>query len=316
MGIRPDPAAGPDPAAADLPAALAASKPRSRSASPSTAAPAAPRRASPPRLRRIVQPIPDPGDEGDGLVLRAGRDAARQAPRGTARRRFTWDAHALPLQDFSGAPLGAAASGRRPRLPLGTEPARLGGLLRDRPLTANTTVIGAGAVNVWVRSSTPNVDLQATVSEVRPDGKETFVQNGWLRADERKLDAAKSTPLEPVLSLRESDVEPMPAKRIRQGDDPALLRGPRLPHRLPHPGHDLRAERHPADLGLRRGLTVSRPGRDRLLETQDPPDLLLPVVPGVKVPTAPAARAPASAASPAAATSPSPTGRPGPDDAC
>ena len=50
------------------------------------------------------------------------------------------------------------------------------------PLTANTTVIGAGAVNVWVRSSTPNVDLQATVSEVRPDGKETFVQNGWVRA--------------------------------------------------------------------------------------------------------------------------------------
>ena len=57
-------------------------------------------------------------------------------------------------------------------------------------------------MHAWVRSSTPNVDLQATISEVRPDGKETFVQGGWLRANERKLDAAKSTPLEPVLSLR------------------------------------------------------------------------------------------------------------------
>ena len=64
-------------------------------------------------------------------------------------------------------------------------------------------MIGAGAVNLWVRSSTPNVDLQATISEVRPDGKETFVQNGWVRGNARKLDPAKSTPLEPVLSLRE-----------------------------------------------------------------------------------------------------------------
>ena len=31
------------------------------------------------------------------------------------------------------------------------------------------------------------------------------MQGGWLRADERKLDA-KSTALEPVLSLRKSDV--------------------------------------------------------------------------------------------------------------
>src|SRR6202012_1920264 len=36
------------------------------------------------------------------------------------------------------------------------------------------------------------------------------VQNGWVRADERRLDAAKSTALEPGLGLRESEVEPMP----------------------------------------------------------------------------------------------------------
>ena len=51
------------------------------------------------------------------------------------------------------------------------------------PLADNTTVVGAGALHLWVRSSKPSVDLQATVSEVRPDGKETFVQGGWLRAD-------------------------------------------------------------------------------------------------------------------------------------
>jgi predicted acyl esterase len=56
------------------------------------------------------------------------------------------------------------------------------------PLTQNTTVIGGGAVDVWVKSATPNVDLQATVSEVTPQGNETFVQNGWIRGNERALD--------------------------------------------------------------------------------------------------------------------------------
>ena len=82
------------------------------------------------------------------------------------------------------------------------------------PLSGDAAVVGAGRVDVWVRSSTPNVDLQATISEVRPDGKETFVQNGWVRGNERKLDAAKSTLLEPVLSLRESDVSSMPRSYV------------------------------------------------------------------------------------------------------
>ena len=82
-------------------------------------------------------------------------------------------------------------------------------------------MIGAGAVHVWVRSSTPNVDLQATVSEVRPDGNETFVQNGWIRADERKLATGAnnmfkqpSTLLEPIPSLRAADVQAMPKNKF------------------------------------------------------------------------------------------------------
>src|SRR5207253_9610810 len=109
------------------------------------------------------------------------------------------------------------------------------------PLSDNTSVIGAGAVHAWVRSSTPNVDLQATITEVRPDGKETFVQNGWVRANERKLDAQKSTLLEPVLSLRASDVSRMPRKRF-------------VPVTIPlyYQGHAYRA-------GSRIRLTISAP---------------------------------------------------------
>jgi predicted acyl esterase len=141
-------------------------------------------------------------------------------------------------------------------------------------------------VKLWVRSSKPNVDLQATVTEVRPDGKETFVQGGWLRADERKLDARKSTPLEPVLSLRAADVARMPKGRF-------------VPLTIPlyYEGHAYRA-------GSRIRVVISAPNGDQPIwsfgetdpagtatvdiarSTDMPSRLLLPVVPGVAVPTA------------------------------
>jgi predicted acyl esterase len=78
-------------------------------------------------------------------------------------------------------------------------------------------VIGPGAVHVWVRSSTSDVDLQATISEVRPDHNETFVQDGWMRASERKLSTSAnnifkqpSTLLNPIPTELASDVQPMP----------------------------------------------------------------------------------------------------------
>src|SRR3954454_5212334 len=144
------------------------------------------------------------GRLGDAQASRAGTDV------------FTWDAHARPLTDFT----GDTASGENglwtatPPYKWAQAPAGSAVSYETAPLSANSVAIGAGAVDAWVRSSTPNVDLQATITEVRPDGKETFVQGGWLRADERKLDRRKSTPLAPVLSLRKRDVHPMPRKRF------------------------------------------------------------------------------------------------------
>jgi predicted acyl esterase len=146
-------------------------------------------------------------------------------------------------------------------------------------------VIGAGALHLWIRSSAPNVDLQVTVSEVRPDGMETFVQNGWVRADERRLDPRKSTLLEPVLSLRASDVSPLPRNRFVPAPIP-----------LYYEGHVYRA-------GSRIRITITAPNGDQPIWSFDqtspnglanvaiafsrrmPSNLVLPVVPGVSVPT-------------------------------
>ena len=174
-----------------------------------------PPRAGPalPGLREVLRRAAGPRHPGQSLVpLAAAAASATSAPAAQGADEFAADPHALPKTDFTGN-TASGAGGLWTALPeyhWEQNPAGKAVSYLTAPLSANTTVIGAGAVNLWVRSAAPNVDLQATISEVRPDGKETFVQNGWVRGNARKLDAAKSTPLEPVLSLRESDVEPLP----------------------------------------------------------------------------------------------------------
>jgi predicted acyl esterase len=212
---------------------------------------------------------------GDSPPARAGADS------------FTWNARARPLTDFTGD-TGSGSGGLWTTTPAYRwQPNPPGSALSylTSPLSTATTVVGAGAVHVWVRSVTPNLDLQATISEVRPDGKETFVQDGWLRADERKLDPHKSTVLEPVLSLRQADVSPLPRNRFAEVTIP-----------LYYEGHAYRA-------GSRIRVTLTAPNGDQPIwsfsETspqghasvslayskQRPSRLILPVVPGVSVPT-------------------------------
>ncbi len=206
---------------------------------------------------------------------------------GRGANRFTWNARALPLTDFAGGS-GLGSGGLWAALPKyrwNPNPPGTSVSYMTAPLGSNTVAIGAGAVRVWVRSSTSNVDLQATVSEVRPDGNETFVQNGWVRANERKLDPRKSTLLEPVLSLRAKDVQPLPRGRF------VLVTIP-----LYYEGHAYRA-------GSRIKVTISAPngaapvwsfgqtsprGRASVsigFSNKMPSRLILPVVPGVGVPT-------------------------------
>jgi uncharacterized protein len=231
--------------------------------------------------------FPIPGTTARSWYLAEDGALRDRAPGRPGADSFTWDAHARPLTDFHGD-TGAGSGGLWTATPdydwVQNPPGSAASYLTS-PLSSNTTVIGAGAVQAWVRSSTPNVDLQATITEVRPDGKETFVQNGWVRANERKLDPDKSTLLEPVLSLRESDVSPLPPDRYVEVTIP-----------LYYEGHAYRA-------GARIRVTITAPNGDQPIwsfsETdpngtatvsiahskQMPSRLLLPVVPGVNVPT-------------------------------
>jgi predicted acyl esterase len=229
--------------------------------------------------------FPIPGTHGRSWYLSTRGQLRDQSTSGRHADSFTWNANATPLTAFTGNTGAGGLWAATPDYHWQPHPAGTAVSYVSSPLQKNTTVIGAGAVHLWVRSSTPNVDLQATVTEVRPDGKETFVQNGWVRGNERKLDPRKSTPLEPVLSLRKSDVSPMPRHRFVKVTIPMY-----------YEGHAYRA-------GSRIRVTISAPNGDQPIwsfgETRPkgkgdvsiafsqrrPSRLSLPVVPGVGVPT-------------------------------
>ncbi|HEX3707692.1 MAG TPA: CocE/NonD family hydrolase [Mycobacteriales bacterium] len=208
---------------------------------------------------------------------------------------YTSDPHAQALTDYgsntgTGGEWGNASQWdwRWKQNPAGTAVSYV-----TAPLKHDTTVIGAGAIHLWVKSSTPDVDLQATVSEIDPGNHETFVQNGWLRASERKLATGRhtilaqpSTLLAPIPSYKQSDSKPMPTGRFVKVVIP-----------LYYEGHVYRA-------GTRIRVTLSAPNGTQPIwsfsepkpktgtsnvsiafSKTAPSSLFLPVIPGMSVPT-------------------------------
>jgi hypothetical protein len=201
---------------------------------------------------------------------------------------FTWNPAARPPTSFTGD-TGAGAGGlwtASPQYRWLQSPAGSALSYVTSPLTSNTVVVGAGALQAWIKSSAPSVDLQVTVSEVRPDGGETFVQNGWLRTSGRKLDPRKSTLLAPVPSFRWSDAAPLPKGRWAEVTVPLYYQG------------------HVYRTGSRIRVTIAAPGGDQpvwafadtsprgrasvsVAYSRDMPSrVVLPVVAGINVRTA------------------------------
>ena len=236
---------------------------------------------------------PVPSTTARTWFLGAGGALAAEPPASSGADQYTSNARAVPLTDYAGSNTdsgGLWSNASAWQWDWQQNPAGTSASYVTAPLPSDTTVIGGGAVNLWVESSTPDVDLQATVSEVRPDGNETFVQNGWLRASDRALSSntsdfldAPSTPLDPVPSL--TAPAPMPANRFVKVVVP-----------LYDEGHVYRA-------GSRIRVTISAPNGTQPVwsfsQTQPsgtatvriahsramPSSLVLPVVPGVHAPT-------------------------------
>jgi putative CocE/NonD family hydrolase len=62
----------------------------------------------------------------------------------------------------------------------------------------NRLLYGSASLDLWISASSADADLQVTLTEVRPDGQEMFIQRGWLRLSNRAPDPTQSTSLRPV----------------------------------------------------------------------------------------------------------------------
>jgi uncharacterized protein len=231
--------------------------------------------------------FPLPGTTARAWYLAAGGSLIDRKPGAAGTDKFTWNKGARPATDFSGPGDGSPGGiwTAAPPYNWTQNPAGMALSYLTAPLTSNTAIVGAGAAQLWVKSSARDVDMQVTITEVRPDGKETFVQGGWLRASERKLDPAKSTTLEPVPTFRQVDAAPLPKTTFSPVTIP-----------LYYEGHVYRA-------GSRIRIVISAPNGDQPVwsfadtvpagrttvtiahSARMPSRLILPLVPGVSVPT-------------------------------
>jgi hypothetical protein len=170
-----------------------------------------------------------------------------------ARRpdKYTGDPEARPRTSFTGGSSGIWSANPSYSWKPVVDGASLAYL--SSPLPSTVSMAGNGSVDLWVSSNRGDADVQVTLSEVRPDGTERYVQNGWLRLSHRAVDRTRSTVLAPFHTDLERDARPVPRNRF------VRARVEIFPF-----AHSFRA-------GSQIRLTIQAPGGDRPEWTFDTP---------------------------------------------
>lgn len=127
---------------------------------------------------------------------------------GKASTAYTYDPTAKPATNFHGST--SDIWNAHPAFDWRVLPTGKALAFDSAPLTERQVVAGPGSVDLWLRSSAVDTDLEVTVSELRADGQEMYIQNGWLRASHR-AESVDSTELEPKHPHTSTVAEPLPA---------------------------------------------------------------------------------------------------------
>jgi predicted acyl esterase len=140
-------------------------------------------------------------------------------------------------------------------------------------------IAGPSSLDLYLKSNMRNTDIQVTLTEVRPDGKETYVQNGWLRASHRKIAKAQSTSYDPVQTWLKRDGKPLKKRkfnyeRIQIFPVAHVFRaGSKIRLNIQAPGGDRTIWNFDT---IEKGRTVNTVGLGGVI----PSKLVLPVIPG------------------------------------
>lgn len=81
-------------------------------------------------------------------------------------------------------------------------------VFQSSALAEDTVMFGTASVDLWLRSPVDDADLEVTLTEVRADGQEIYVQSGWIRASLRGS-SPDATDLWPDPSFMEDDAAPL-----------------------------------------------------------------------------------------------------------
>jgi putative CocE/NonD family hydrolase len=163
------------------------------------------------------------------LHLRAGgRLDAAAPPAGEASDSYLY-APGVGSQGISNPSYGYPSLPNQYLWDVGPAPGAFAAYTTD-PLVADETLLGSASLDLWLASAATDTDVQVTLTEVRPDGQELYVQKGWLKASQRAIDPARSSALRPYQTHQEAD-----AAALVPGE-PSLLRVEIFPF-----GHVVRA---------------------------------------------------------------------------
>jgi predicted acyl esterase len=150
-------------------------------------------------------PVPATADR---LYLGAAGRMASEAPASEGAVNYTANPSALPATFFD-SESGGSVWAYDVTWDWQQPPAGTAASFVSDPLTADLVAVGSASADLYIRSSADDTDLEVTITEIRPDGQEVYVQSGWLRASHRALDEQASTELRPVHTHTEEDAEPL-----------------------------------------------------------------------------------------------------------
>ncbi|HUZ29725.1 MAG TPA: CocE/NonD family hydrolase [Solirubrobacteraceae bacterium] len=141
------------------------------------------------------------------LYFGAGGSLTNRSPAGPE----TGDSYRYPLQSADVLEPGPEENGMSTGQFTFSAPVAPGGYVAytTPALTRDLVVAGPASLNLWLSSTASDTDLQATVTEVRPDGQEEYIQRGWLRASHRKLNPKRTTVLRPYQTNTRQDARPL-----------------------------------------------------------------------------------------------------------
>ena len=122
----------------------------------------------------------------------AAGSLSTKTPRASGNASLILDPSARPATSL---PPGGNAWAAAPDWDWTTVPTADGIAFQTTPFTKATTIVGPATLKLWVKSTTPIEDFQATITEVRPSAdQEEYVTSGFLRSS-NQVDQGNSTAL-------------------------------------------------------------------------------------------------------------------------